>query len=163
MASSQIGKDCNLTLQHADVLAGDPWGFVLQPDPRNPAAGPVVQIQRETDSDGQSTSKVFFTVMLADDLINPDGSRHSEDRASMYASLVQFLQQPSDLLLEFSGGWLTNLQAIGHVSTEMHYGEYSLVSCQLTNQAAYFPAADPVRFYASIWDGTLAWDTSYWR
>ncbi len=81
----------------------------------------------------------------------------------MYASLVQFLQQPSDLLLGFSGGWLTNLQAIGHVSTEMHYGEYSLVSCQLTNQAAYFPAADPVRFYASIWDGTLAWDTSYWR
>ena len=58
---------------------------------------------------------------------------------------------------------LTNLAALGHVSTEMHYQDYSLVSCQFTNKSAYFPAADPVNFYASMWDGTLTWSTSYWR
>ncbi len=128
-----------------------------------PNAGPVVQLQRETDSEGQSTSKVYFTVILADSLVNPDGTLHDLTRLEMYDLIVEFLQQPSDLLLAYGGGWLTNLQAIGHVSTELHYGDYSLVSCQFTNKASYFPAADPVRFYASIWDGTLTWSSSYWR
>ena len=158
-----IGSTCHLVLQHPLVHSGDPMGFLLQPDPRNPDAGPVVQMQRETDSTGQSTSKVFFTAILADNLVNPDGTLHEETRLEMYAALVEYLQQPDCLLLGFGGGWITNLEAIGHVSTEMHYGDYILISCQFTNKAAYFPAADPVRFYASIWDGTLTWATSYWR
>jgi hypothetical protein len=160
---TEIGKDCHLVLQHPAINAGDPLGFLLQPDPSNPNAGPVVQLQRETDSTGQSTSKVFFTVILADNLVNPDGTLHSEDRETMYALLVQYLQQPDSILLGFGGGWITGLEAIGHVSTEMHYGDYSLIACQFTNKTAYFPPADPVAFYASIWDGTLTWATSYWR
>jgi hypothetical protein len=163
MSSHTIGADCHLVLQHPLVNSGNAMGFLLQPDPRSPNAGPVVQLQRETDSAGLSTSKVFFTTILADNLVNPDGTLHTETRLQMYDSIVEYLQQPSDLLLGYGGGWLTNLQAIGHVSTEMHYGDYSLISCQFTNKAAYFPAADPVKFYASIWDGTLTWSTSYWR
>jgi hypothetical protein len=158
-----IGATCHLVLQHPLVNSGEPVGFLLQPDPRMPNAGPVVQLQRETDSDGLSTSKVYFTAILADNLVNPDGTLHTLTRVEMYALIIEFLQQPSDLLLGYGGGWLTNLQAIGHVSTELHYGDYSLISCQFTNKAAYFPAADPVKFYASIWDGTLTWSTSYWR
>ncbi len=158
-----IGATCHLVLQHPLVNSGDPVGFLLQPDPRMPNAGPVVQLQRETDSDGLSTSKVYFTAILADNLVNPDGTLHTLTRVQMYALIIEFLQQPSDLLLGYGGGWLTNLQAIGHVSTELHYGDYSLISCQFTNKAAYFTAADPVKFYASIWDGTLTWATSYWR
>ena len=163
MTTPTIGLDCHLVLQHPDINTGAALGFLLQPDPRNPQAGPVVQIQRETDSAGASTSKVYFSVILADGLVNPDGTLHSEDRATMYAGLVEYLQKPDSILLGFAGGWITNLEAIGHVSTEMHYGDYSLISCQFTNKAAYFPPADPVRFYASIWDGTLTWATSYWR
>jgi hypothetical protein len=158
-----IGQTCHLILQHPLVNGCDPMGFLLQPDPRSPNAGPVVQLQRETASDGTSTSKVFFTVILADDLVNPDGTLHAENRLEMYAALIEYLQQPDSLLLGFGGGWLTNLEAIGHVSTELHYGDYSLMACQFTNKAAYFPAADPLRFYTSIWDGTLTWSTSYWR
>jgi hypothetical protein len=163
MTTPVIGSDCHLVLQHPLVNAGNPMGFLLQPDPRSPDAGPVVQLQRETASDGTGTSKVYFTVILADNLVNPDGTLHTETRSQMYGSIVEYLQQSTDLLLGYAGGWITNLQAIGHVSTEMHYGDYSLVSCQFTNKAAYFPAADPVKFYASIWDGTLTWSTSYWR
>jgi len=158
-----IGVNCHLVLQHPLVNGGATVGFLLQPDPRSPNAGPVVQIQRETDSAGVSTSKVYFAAILADDLVNPDGTVHTQTRAQMYALIVEFLQQPDNLLLGFEGGWISNLEAIGHVSTEMHYGDYSLVSCQFTDKAAYYPAADPVKFYASIWDGTLTWSTSYWR
>ena len=163
MTSPTLGADCHLILQHPLVNSNLPIGFLLQPDPRSPNAGPVVQLQRETASDGSSTSKVYFTVILADNLVNPDGTLHTQTKAQMYSAIVQFLEQVSNILLEFGGGWLTNLAALGHVSTELHYGDYSLVSCQFTNQAAYYPAADPVKFYASIWDGTLTWATSYWR
>ena len=163
MTSPVLGSDCHLILQHPLVNTNLPIGFLLQPDPRSPNAGPVVQLQRETASDGSSTSKVYFTVILADNLVNPDGTLHAQTKAQMYSAIVQFLEQVSNILLEFGGGWLTNLAALGHVSTELHYGDYSLVSCQFTNQAAYYPAADPVKFYASIWDGTLTWATSYWR
>jgi hypothetical protein len=158
-----IGQTCHLVMQHALVNSGNAVGFLLQPDPRSPNAGPVVQLQRETDSSGASTSKVYFTAILADNLVNPDGTLHDLTRLEMYDLLVEFLQQPENLLLGYGGGWLTNLAALGHVSTEMHYGDYSLISCQLTNKSAYFPAADPVKFYASIWDGTLTWASSYWR
>ena len=163
MTDPVIGSDCHLVLQHPLVNAGLQIGFLLQPDPRDPNAGPVVQLQRETASDGSNTSKVYFTVILADNLVNPNGTLHAQTRAQMYDAIVEFLQQPADLLLGYGGGWLTNLAALGHVSTEMHYGDYSLVSCQFTNKSAYFPAADPVNFYASMWDGTLTWSTSYWR
>ena len=161
--SHVIGKDCHIVLNHPAVNGGNDLGFLLQPDPRDTKSGPVVQLQREADSTGASTSKVFFTVILAEQLVNPDGTLHAEDRATMYAALVEYLQQPDSILLGFASGWIANLEAIGHVSTEMHYGDYSLVACQFTNKEAYFPAADPLRFYASIWDGTLTWSTSYWR
>ena len=163
MTTPVIGSDCHLTLTHPLVNTNAAVGFLLQPDPRSPNAGPVVQLQRETASDGTSTSKVYFTAILADNLVNPNGTLHTMTRAEMYTFLVEFLQQPNDILLGYGGGWLTNLAAIGHVSTEMHYGDYSLISCQFTNQSAYFPAADPVKFYASAWDGALTWATSYWR
>jgi hypothetical protein len=163
LTSHTIGADCNLILQHPNVFAGAEFGFILQPDPRDLKSGPVVQVQREVDSDANSISKIYFTIMLADNLVNPDGTLHTESRATMLDYLIQYLQQPSELLLGFSGGWMPDLSALGHVSTEMHYGDYSLVSCQLTNRLAYFPAADPIRFYASAWDGALTWATSYWR
>ncbi len=120
-----IGSTCHLVLQHPLVNSGLAVGFLLQPDPRMPNAGPVVQLQRETDSEGQSTSKVYFTVILANSLVNPDGTLHTLTRLEMYDLIVEFLQQPDSLVLGYGGGWITNLQAIGHVSTELHYGDYS--------------------------------------
>ncbi len=161
--SHTIGKDCNLVLNHPSVNGGADVGFLLQPDPRSPNAGPVVQLQREIDTDGNSVSKVYFTVVMADGLVNPDGTVHAESRATMYAFLIQFLQQADRITLGFASGWIPGLDALGHVSTEMHYGDFSLVSCQFTDNAIYFPPADPVLFYASAWDGALTWATSYWR
>lgn len=161
--SHTLGKDCNLILNHASVNGGADVGFLLQPDPRSVNAGPVVQLQREIQSDGSSVSKVYFTVLLAGMLVNPDGTVHAESRSTMYAFLTLFLQQPGAVTLGFASGFIPNLAALGHVSTEMHYGDFSLVSCQFTDNAIYFAPADPVAFYASAWDGALTWSTSYWR
>jgi len=158
-----LGSNCHLTLQHASVNGGAAYGFVLQRDARAPAAGPAVSIQKEIDSAGAVKTRVFFSVILGDSLINPDGSSHADARAAMYAMLLNFLSQPSDMILTFPAGVLPGLCALGHVSTEMHYGDHSIVVCQLTDIGVYFPPANPALFNASIWDGTLTWATSYWR
>lgn len=158
-----LGTNCHLTLQHAAVNAGVPYGFILEPDTRSPKDGPAVSIQKEIDSTGTVNDRVFFSVILADVLINPDGSGHADSRASMYAMLLNFLAHLSGITLVCSAGVLSGLCAVGHVSTEMHYGDHSIVVCQFTDLGVYFPPADPVVFNASIWDGTLTWATSYWR
>jgi hypothetical protein len=158
-----LGSNCHITLQHASINGGVTYGFILQRDTRTPAAGPAVSIQKEVDSDGGINDRVFFSVLLADSLINPDGSPHTDTRAAMYAMLLLFLAQSADLTLVCPAGVLSGLGALGHVSTEMHYGDHSIVVCQLTDIGVYFPPADPAAFNASVWDGTLTWATSYWR
>ncbi len=81
----------------------------------------------------------------------------------MYGFLTQFLEQSDSITLGFASGFIPNLAALGHVATEMHYGDFSLVSCQLTDNDIYYAPADPVAFYASQWDGALTWSSSYWR
>jgi hypothetical protein len=152
-----------MTLQHATVNGGVAYGFILEHDSRRPGDGPAVSIQKEIDSTGSVMNRVFFSIILADSLVNPDGSIHAASRAAMYSILLNFLAQSSDLVLSCSAGVISDLRALGHVSTEMHYGNHSIVVCQFTDIGVYFPPADPVLFNASIWDGTLTWATSYWR
>lgn len=158
-----LGVDCHITLQHTAVNGGVAYGFILEHDARSPADGPAVSIQKEIDSAGMVNNRVFFSILLADDLINPDGTQHLDNRSTMYSMLLQFLAQTSHLILSFAAGIITELCSLGHVSTEMHYGSHSVVVCQLTDIGVYFSPADPVAFNASIWDGTLTWATSYWR
>lgn len=158
-----LGLNCHITLQHASVNNGAAYGFVLQRDPRSPNDGPAVSIQKEVDSAGGINDRVFFSILLGDDLVNPNGSRHTDTRAAMYAMLLNFLAQSELLTLVCPAGVLSGLGGLGHVSTEMHYGDHSIVVCQLTDIGVYFPPADPVLFNASIWDGPLTWATSYWR
>jgi hypothetical protein len=158
-----LGSNCHITLQHALVNGGVSYGFILRRDPTSPSDGPAVSIQKEVDSDGGINDRVFFSILLSDNLINPDGSPHMDTRASMYAMLLNFLAQSELLTLVCPAGVLSGLGGLGHVSTEMHYGDHSIVVCQLTDIGVYFPPADPVLFNASIWDGNLTWATSYWR
>jgi len=156
-----IGTNCHIRLTHADINGGDPYGFVLDHD--NKIDGPPVTVQRQIDSDANTVIKVYFNVLLGDDLINPDGSQHAASKADMYAMLTAFLAKESGLSLDSVIGSYSNIGATGHCATEYHYGGRSVVACQLNNAGVYYPPVPSDQLYNSVWDGTLTWASSYWR
>lgn len=161
MTTYTIGTNCQITLQHAAVNGGAPYGFLITGQDKD--FGPAVTAQHERASDGTTKIRVYFTVLLADNLANPDGTLHADSRASMYTMLLAFLQQSAGLTLTTPNTVFPNVGALGHSATESHYEALSVVTCQLNNVGAYFPAPDPLAFSLSIWEGTLTWSSSYWR
>jgi hypothetical protein len=155
-----IGTDCHMAITHADVNGGLPYGFLL--DSQNDL-GPAVSLQREVDAEGTISVRIFFRVLLADDMVNPDGTVHAQSMAQMYAKLCEYLAKTDGMTVEGAIGVFSNCGAQGHSATEMHYLGLSIVACQLNNVGVYWPPADPDLYYNSTWDGTLTWVTSYWR
>ena len=157
-----IGTDCHVTLTHPNVNGGTAYGFVLDPNSNYPEG---LAIKREVFSELTLPMKVwvYFDVVLADDLINPDGSQHTETRAGMYGKLVEYLGKQEDVQITFSMGTVVGLGAIEYAATEKHYAEYSTVRVHLTNMGSYFGVIDEGAYNNSVWDGTLTWETSYWR
>ena len=156
-----IGIDCNITLTHADINSGNPFGFLLVAE--KPEYGPHVSIQRTVDADGVTTIRCYFTIIAADNIINPNGKHHAETRSQMYAKIIEYLAKVDGVLLNTVNGMYTNLGASGHSATEMHYSNQSIIACMFNNAGVYFPPVDPEILNHSVWDGTLTWSTSYWR
>jgi hypothetical protein len=164
------GVDCNIALSHPSIRDGEPYGFLLDDSKED---GPAVSVQREAvrQDDGSylDNQKYFFTILLADKLPNPDGSTHTEDAAAMYASLMQYLGQHSDLALLTPSGTFSGLYASGHYATEVHYPDVSLVTVQMGSSGTSFDPVDVTRFVLSEWvDGTvyageMTWANTYWR
>jgi hypothetical protein len=155
-----LGTDCHIILTHTDVNGGSGYGFILSEDqPGHPA----VTIQRELESDGTTNIRVFFQILLADDLLDPDGGQHSASRDTDYAMLEDYLAQNSGIAVSTPVGVFSAIGASGHTATEQHFPNHSLVACQLNNIGEYFSPADQADYLASVWDGTLTWATSYWR
>ena len=162
-----IGKDCDVVLIHPHVNDGNPYGFVLAPDASN--NGSSLSVQREQDDQDNIQIYIFFTIVLADELRNPDGSMHTDDRQSMYAMLLKYLAQSEGLSIgTFMGTWL-GIGPLGHSATELHLIDGSYISCKLTNISTYHPPIDSETFFESAWqaeepaDDALTWDTSVWR
>ena len=162
-----IGTDCDLVLIHPDVNDGDPYGFVIAPDASN--RGSSISIQRELNDEDEVQIYIFFTILLADELKNPDGSMHAVDRETMYNMLLNYLAQTEGLSIgTFMGTWL-GVGPMGHSATELHLVDGSYISCKLTNISAYHPPVDSDIFFGSEWqadipeDSALTWDSSLWR
>ena len=157
-----IGTDCHITMTHADVNSGAAYGFILQAEDKN--YGPAVSVQRNLNADDTINIKMFFTIILADNLITADGSYSTQTRTDMYAKLHQYLTKPDGLMISTSVGTYSDIGATGFSATEVHFGGLSLVTVQLTNTGAYYPPAPSDAYFGSIWDGlNYFWDTSYWR
>ena len=156
-----LNTDCHIILTHPDVNAGSSFGFIL--DLINKQKGQFVSVQREIDSDGTNTIRIFFNVLLADNLIDPDGGQHSDNKDTMYAKIVDYLSKLDGITINTPIGIFSNVGALGHSSTEQHFKEVSIVACMFNNSGPYYPPADPDFYYNSEWDGTLTWATSYWR
>jgi hypothetical protein len=150
------------------VNGGDPYGFILTPDPTYGRSG--VSIQREIIPDtGETSIFIFFSILLADDLSNPDGSDHTQTRAEMYAMLLDYLEQSSELCIETVLGTWLGIGTIGHSATELHLIKGSMISMKLANISDYRPPVDSDTVFYSIWQGSpltddaLTWETSVWR
>lgn len=156
-----IGTDCHITLSHADVGGGAAYGFLVNVNHRLYPEG--VRINREVVSSGVTRVWLYFDVLLADDLLNPDGSIHTQTRVQMYSRLLQYLAMPSGIEVATPVGTFANLGALGFTADERHLPLSSLVKVQLNNAGYYWPPVVPELLAQSVWDGVLTWDTSYWR
>jgi hypothetical protein len=148
-------------LNHPEVNGGADAGFVLDKESRLRAEG--ILITRQFVTEVGISLYIYMDVLLADDLINPDGSQHSENRSTMYAWLVEYMNQTSGINITTALGTYLDFGAVGHIAHEYHRPGSSVVKCCWCNTGSYFPPVDPALLTLSIWDGTLTWETSYWR
>jgi hypothetical protein len=161
-----LGENCDVILVHPNVNAGDPYGFVLTPDASNSRSG--ISIQREIQ-DGSIYIYIFFTAIMADELINPDGSEHANDRDTMYTMLLQYLDQTAGIAIGTVIGTFLGIGPLGHNATEIHMPDGSFVSLKVGNTGAYSAPVDSETFFNSLWQDdppagdALTWETSIWR
>jgi hypothetical protein len=170
MSAYTIGENCHITLAHPAIDSGAEFGFILGPSSPGDLfseagrrKGPCVSVQREVQAGGEVNVRIYFSVLLAESLVNPDGTTHSDSRADMYARIQNLLSQTEGLTIATEIGVFSAIGALGHSATEMHYAALSVITCQLNNVGAYYPPADPERLGLSTWSGTLSWADSYWR
>ena len=162
-----LGEDCDLILIHELVNGGDPYGFVLSPDPSK--AGSAISIQRSLNDDDETQIYLFATVLLSDDLKNPDGSEHSDDRQTMYDMLLLYLEQIADISIGTVMGTYLGLGQIGHSATELHLVSASFISLKFANLSTYHAPITTELFFGSLWQDSppagdaFTWDTSLWR
>lgn len=163
MTTPVIGTDCDITLTHPSVNSGNPFGFIIANDPS--VRGGSISVQRAVDENTLVVSiRVLLTVLLADDLKNPDGSKHTETRLQMYSKLLQYLATSDGLAIDTVMGAFAGLAPLGFSATELHQPKVSHIACQFDNISEYHPPITSTLFSNSKWDEvTLTWATSYWR
>jgi hypothetical protein len=156
-----LGKNCHITLTHANVNQGQPYGFLVNEEHGTRPGG--VEITHEVDSGGTTRLWLYFDVVLADAAINPDGSPHLASRDEDYQMLLRYLSQLDGLTLSTPVGAFLNLGAIGWTADERHLPNCSLIKCQINNIGMYWPPIDEDTLKQCVWDGILTWGSSYWR
>lgn len=169
--TSTIGVDCDIQIAHPEVNDGEPYGFIVEPQDRE--RGPVVRVHWEkyTNPNGTLTEvrHLWVTVMIADELLNPDGTLHRESAAEMYARLIELLTRPDRLSLVTRLGAITGLKSSGHVMEQSIYPGFMRVVCQLSSHSTAFQPVDYGYYLQSYWvdaatyAGIMNWGNSYWR
>lgn len=157
-----LGRNCDVRFTHPDVNGGEPYGFLFAYDPS--VRGNSLSVQRVVQ-EGAITIRIYCTLILADDLKNHDGSQHAEDRAQMYAMLLEYLAQPDSIALDTVAGVFAGMVSSGHSATELHQPDVSHIALQFYNLSDYHPPINSELYFASVWDGTdIAWQEGMlWR
>ena len=166
-----IGVDCDILIAHPEVDEGRPYGFLVEP--KSEKYGPVVQVHYEkyTNPDYSSSDvrHLWATVMIADEMMNPDGSIHQETAAEMYAKLIELLTKPDQIILITRMGGMAGLKSSGHVMEQHIYPGVVLVNCQLSTQGSVYQPVNYDYYTRSYWVdedsyiGPMNWGNSYWR
>ncbi|MBP8996741.1 MAG: hypothetical protein KBG10_00480 [Anaerolineaceae bacterium] len=164
-----LGDNCHIILSHPDIDSGAGYGFVCSKDGSIRAEG--VQVIRQVESlttvyaEAHASTMLWITfdILCADDLRDPNGAKHPKTRAQDYAKLMQFLLKTEGIILQTPVGAFANLGALGFSADERHHPRFSIIKCELNNVGFYFPPVDPQALTLSVWDGSLTWETSFWR
>lgn len=165
-----VGVDCDIALFHAEIDDGVPYGFILE---RRRDGEPVINIHREAYPDPMGrmldVAHLWFTVLIANDLVNPDGSRHSAAAEEMYTRLMALLLKHSGIGLITRLGVIAGLRSAGHIMIENLYPRAATITVQLTTLENAFPPAPRQVYLDSLWvdetsyAGIRNWGNSYWR
>lgn len=164
------GIDCDITLTHADVNAGEPLGFVLQA--ANTRTGPQVRIHHEVYTDAQAqpfaVRHLWFDVLIADDLLAPNGSRLGSPASALLTHLTAIAAAYSNIALNTRLGVISGLYALEHALIYSIRHDHTVITVHLTTRSTNFQPADPAYYFASVWQaadyvGEMDWDNSYWR
>jgi len=167
MTAPVLGADCHITLTHADVNGGAPYGFLVVTDRGTRPGG--VQITHEVDTYGSTRLWLYFDALLSDYSMNPDGSFRAATRALDYSMLLAYLSKLEGLVLGTPVGAFVNLGAVGWTADERHLPNSSVVKCQINNVGVYWPPVDPDILSQCVWSyeeigiSSRTWETSYWR
>ncbi|KPL91108.1 hypothetical protein [Levilinea saccharolytica] len=165
-----VGVDCDVALFHAAVQGGEALGLIVEPRPRS---GPAISLHFEAYPDAlgqlQAVQHIWFTVLLADDLRNPDGTPHAVSAAEMRAGLYACLNQHAEIGLVTRLGTFTGLRSSGHILIENVYPGFSTALVQLSSDGGSFQPIPYAVYADSLWvdealyHGARTWDNSYWR
>jgi hypothetical protein len=160
-----IGQDCHITLTHPLVNGGQPYGFLVNENGGTRPGG--VQITHEVDTYGSTRLWIYFDILLADNVINPDGSFRQTTRQADYAMLLAYLSQLDSIQLDTPIGVFLNLGAIGWTADERHLPGSSIMKCQINNVGYYWPPVPDDILAQCVWGadsiGSMNWSCGYWR
>lgn len=158
-----IGTNCDLILTHADVNGGVGVGFQLQ----NPHKG--IRITREAyiTADGSTYTdriKYLATLKLSDEVRDPSGAIATPGRAALYALLLAFLAERTEITLQDVSGTYTDLHATLQTSIEEHGRKTSIVVLSLNNGGFVETVPFDVRAYnSSFYDSGITYDLGVYR
>jgi hypothetical protein len=165
-----LGQDCELLLYHSLVQGGQPLGLLLDHSRQYHGSISVYRsAYRAADGAFQDQQVISFTVLLADDLVNPDGSLHVNGASAEYGQLFDILNQRSEIGVITPEGIFSGLYSSGNYSLEERNGGVMRITLQLSSSGDIFAPADRDRFEQSLWvdedsyAGSMTWDNSYWR
>lgn len=163
------GTDCDIVLYHQQVQNGSPQGYLLD---RSRLARGAINVFRsaykQADGDYQDQQTITFTLLLADDLIRPDGSPESRPASEMYSTLFALLNQRADIGLVTHDGVFSGLYSSGNYALEERAAGAYRITIQLSSNGNIFAPADRERYEQSYWvaeeySGEMTWNNSYWR
>jgi hypothetical protein len=165
-----VGVNCDMSLFHAEVDAGEPFGFLCEAKVKY---GPPVTVHWEVYSDAlgalSEVRHMWCTILIGDDLVNPDGSKHTETGAQMYAKLIEIAMKHTGIGVITKVGAMTGLKSSGHVMVQNIYPDIQTVVLSLTTHLTNFQPVDPALYMDSKWVdsttyvGSMHWNNSYWR
>lgn len=157
-------------LYHALINQGQPLGLLLDHSRLNHSS---INVSRSAfkiaDGNFQDQQVLSFTVLLADGMVNPDGSLHLGNTENEYNQLFEILSQRSEIGVITPEGIFSGLYSSGNYLVEERSGSTLRITIMLSSSGDVFAPADRDRFEQSLWvdeenyAGSMTWDNSYWR
>lgn len=147
-----LGQDCEVMLYHSEVSSSQPLGLLLDHSRLYHGSISVYRsAYRVADGSFQDQQVISFTVLIADGLVNPNGSLHMATANNDYNQLFEILARRSEIGMITPEGIFSGLYSSGNYSLEERSGGILRVTVQLSSTGDIFAPADRDHFEQSLW------------